>query len=94
MRQAQFKETQLSSTKYESWKRKKVDSYEGNVKNEYNIKNSRSWKSCKTTLQKKKNYNKTQEKKQFPFTDRNNDIDLYSCGDQTDTAKVMIRSSF
>ena len=64
-----FKEGQpLSSlaTKYESWKRKKVDGYEGDVKDEYNAKKSRPLKSCKAPLQKKENCDKNKIK-QFPF---------------------------
>ena len=71
-------------------KKKKVDSYEGNVKDEYNVEKSRSLKSCKATLQKKKTYHKNQ-KSNFFFTDRSDDIDSYSHGDQTDTVKLMIK---
>ena len=39
-------------------------------------------------LQKKKNCDKNQEKSNFLFTDRNNDIDSYSYGGLTLTVKV------
>ena len=70
--------------------RKKVDSCEGNVKDKYSVDKSRSLKSCKARLQKKKKCDNNQEKSNFLFTDRNDDIDSYSYGDQTDTVKVMI----
>ena len=34
------------------------------------------------------------KKSNFPFTDRNDDIDSYSYGDQTDTVKLMIKRIF
>ena len=74
-------------------KKKKVDSYGGNVKDEYTVEKSRSLKSCKATLSKKKAFNKN-KKSNFLFTDRNDDIDSYSYGDQTDIVKLMIKSSF
>ena len=92
-----FKEGQLPSslaTKYESWKLKKNDSQEESVEEDYNAQKRRLLKSCKSPLQKKKNCNKNQEKCNFFFTNKNDDIDSYSNGDQTDTVKVMIRNIF
>ena len=61
------------------------------MEQEYNVEKSRSLKSL---LQKKKTYNKNQEKGNFLFTDKNDDIDSYSYGDQNDTVKVIIRNIF
>ena len=60
--------------KTEVEKKKKVESYEGNVKDEYNVEKSRSLKSCKATLSKKNACDKN-KKSSFLFTDRNDDID-------------------
>ena len=51
-------------------------------------------KSHKSPLQKKKNWDKNQEKSNSFFTERTDDIDSYSYGDQTGTMKVMITSIF
>ena len=61
---------------------------------EYDVGESTSLKSCKPPLQKNKNWNKNQEKKQFSFTEKNEDIDSYSYGVQSNTLKEMIRSIF
>ena len=45
-------------------------------------------------LQKKKNCDKNQEKSNFLFTDRNNDIDSYSYGGLTLTVKVWSAAFF
>ena len=53
-----FKGEQLSpllATKSGSRKRKKVDDYVGDVEDEYNVKKSKTIKSCKVLLQKKEN---------------------------------------
>ena len=44
-------------------------------------------KSCKTLLQKRKTYNKNQEKSNFRVTDKNYDIDSYSHADQTNSER-------
>ena len=83
-----FKGDQLPpslATKSGSRKRKKVDGYEGDVEDEYNVKKSKTLKSWKALLQKKKNHNKNQEKSNFRFTDKNRNIDSYSYGDPTDS---------
>ena len=64
---------------------KKENGYEVDVKGEYNVKKSKTLKPCTASLQKKSNYNKNQEKSNFHFTDKNYNIDSYSCGDQTDS---------
>ena len=46
---------------------------EENAEEEYNV--EKLLKSCKSPLQKKKSYNNTQEKNNFLFTDKNDDID-------------------
>ena len=48
------------------------------MKDEYNVKKLRLLKSCKATLQKKKNCDKNQEKNNFVFTGRRDGIDSYS----------------
>lgn len=45
------------------------------MEEEYNVENSRSLEWLKSPLQKKKSYNKNQEKSYFLFTDKNDDID-------------------
>ena len=55
----------LLATKSGSRKRKKVNGYKGDVKGEYNIKISKTVKLWKSSLQKKNNYNKNQEKRNF-----------------------------
>ena len=60
------------------------------MKDEYNVEKSRSLKSCKATLQKKKTYHKNQ-KSNFFFTGRSDDMDSYSHGDQTNAAKLIIK---
>ena len=75
----------LLATKSGSPKRKKVDDYVGDVEDKYNVKKSKTIKSCKVLLQKRKTYNKNQEKSNFRFTDKNYNIDSYSCGDETDS---------
>ena len=57
----------------------------GDVEDEYNVKKSKTLKSCKTLLQKRKTYNKNQEKSNFRVTDKYYDIDSYSHADQTDS---------
>ena len=64
------------------------------MEEEYNVEKSRSLKSCNSPLQKKKTCNKNQEKSNFLFTDKNDDIDSYSYGGQNDTVKVISRSIF
>ena len=64
------------------------------MEEEYNVEKSRSLKSCNSLLQKKKTFNKNQEKSNFLFTDKNDHIDSYSYGDENDTVKTMIRSIF
>ena len=61
----------LLATKSGSRKRKKVNGYKGDVKGEYNIKISKTVKLWKSSLQKKNNYNKNQEKRNFQFTEKN-----------------------
>ena len=75
----------LLATKSGSRKRKKVDDYVGDVEDKYNVKKSKTIKSCKVLLQKRKTYNKNQEKSNFRFTDKNYNIDSYSYGDETDS---------
>ena len=75
----------LLATKSGSRKRKKVDDYVGDVEDKYNVKKSKTIKSRKVLLQKRKTYNKNQEKSNFRFTDKNYNIDSYSCGDETDS---------
>ena len=82
------------ATRCESRKRKKADSYEENVEKEYDIEKSKSLKSWKSPLHKKKNYKKNQGKVNFLFTDKNDDIDSHSNGDQADTVKGMVRIIF
>ena len=53
------------------------------MEDEYNVKKSKTLKSCKASLQKRKTYNKNQEESNFRFTDKNYNIDCYSYGDQT-----------
>ena len=62
------------------------------MKNKNNVAKSRSLKSYKATLQKK--CNKDQEKRNFLFTDRNDDIDSYPYGDLTNMEKVIIKRNF
>ena len=62
-------------------KRKKVNGYEGDVKGEHNVKKSNTRKSCKSSLQKKNNRNKNQERISCRFTDKNS----CSYGDQADS---------
>ena len=68
--------------------------FEGNMKEKCSVEKSRSLKSCKATLKKKKNCDKNQEKSNFLFNDRNDAINSYSNGDQNDTVKVMIQKIF
>ena len=92
-----FKEGQPPSslaTKYESWKRKKADSWEESAEKEYDIEKSKSLKSCKSPLHKKKNYKKNHGKVNFLFTDKNDDIHSNSNGVQADTVKGMVRIIF
>ena len=55
------------ATKSGSRKRKKVDGYEGDVKDKYNVKKSKTLKSCEASLQKKENLKQESRKKQFSF---------------------------
>ena len=68
LRQVWFKENRLPSslaTKYVDWKRKKVDSCKRNMKDQNNVEKSRSLKSSKATLQKKKSCDKNKRKNNF-----------------------------
>ena len=49
---------------------------------------------AKQHYRKRKPVIRINKKNNFLFTDRNNDIDSYSYGDQTDTMKVMIKNIF
>ena len=69
-----FKDDQfplLLTNKCGSLKRKNVNGYKGDVKGEYNIKKSETLKLRKASLQKRSNYNKNQDKRNFRFTDKN-----------------------
>ena len=53
------------------------------MEDKYNVKKTKT-KSCKPLLQKKKNCYRN-KKSNFCFTDKNDGIDLYSSGDQTNS---------
>ena len=58
------------------------------MEEEYNVKKSKSWKLCKSLLQRKKNCSKNHEKTICFLLRKSDEIDSYSYQDETDAVKV------